>query len=111
MVKLNINNYACEVTKNMNNNLTRYILTATVFLSACAGWPTSGPSNDAIQKYSQQKDLDSKIQIIDVNQKVVTHLLKKDPKIKFSETLGLSNRREGWLNWDFNLGGATSNTI
>ena len=83
----------CKLLKNMNKNLTFCILSATVFLSACAGLPTSGPSKDAIQKYSQQKDLDSKIQIIDVNQKVVTQLLQKDPKIKFSETLGLSSLR------------------
>ena len=77
----------------MNNNLTLYVLSASILLAGCAGLPTSGPSNDAIQKYNQQKDIDSKIQIIDVNQKVVAQLLKKDPKIKFSETLGSTNPR------------------
>lgn len=82
----------------MNKNLTSYFLNGfalllSVLLTACASFPTSGPSNDAIQKYSEKKDVDSRIQIIDVNQKVVAQLLKKDPKIKFSDTLGSTNPR------------------
>jgi polysaccharide export outer membrane protein len=77
----------------MNNNLTLLFLIASILLAGCAGLPKSGPSNKAIEEYNQQKDVSSKIQIIDVNQKVVTQLLKKDPKIKFSETLGSSNTR------------------
>lgn len=77
----------------MNNNRTRAIFVLSLLLNACAGLPTSGPSNSAIQDYSQQKDVDSKIQIVDVNQKVVAQLLKKDQKIKFSDTLGTTNPR------------------
>lgn len=77
----------------MNNNRTRAIFVLSLLLNACAGLPTSGPSNSAIQDYSQQKDVDSKIQIVDVNQNVVAQLLKKDLKIKFSDTLGATNPR------------------
>lgn len=77
----------------MNNNLTLYVLSASILLAGCSGLPTSGPSNKAIEEYNQQKDVSSKIQIIDVNQNVVTQLLKKDPKIKFSDTLGSTNPR------------------
>lgn len=72
--------------------ITSTLITGSL-LSACSSFPTSGPSNDAIQKYSENKDVDSKVQIVDVNQKVVAQLLKKDPKVKFSEALGSTNTK------------------
>lgn len=82
----------------MNNNfmhfiVRHFILSLSILMVGCAGLPTSGPSNKVIEEYNQQKDVSSKIQIIDVNQKVVDQLLKKDPKIKFSDTLGSSSPR------------------
>lgn len=77
----------------MKNKFVLYTLILSIVLAGCAGLPTSGPSNKAIEQYSQQKDIESKIQIIDVNQKVVAQLNKKEPKIKFSESLGSLNSR------------------
>jgi len=54
----------------MNNNLTLYVLSTSLLLAGCAGIPTSGPTNKEIEEYNQQKDVSSKIQIIDVNQKL-----------------------------------------
>ncbi len=77
----------------MMNHLTLFALVSVLFLAGCAAFPTSGPSKKAIETYNDNKAIDSKIIIVDVNQKIVSQLQKKDLKISFSESLGTLNGR------------------
>lgn len=77
----------------MNQNITICAFTL-MLLAGCSNFPTSGPSKSAIGTFNNdQKNLDSKVQIIDLNQKVVAQLQKKDLKVSFSESLGSSDTR------------------
>ena len=76
----------------MNQKLTISLFTL-LLLTGCSNFPTSGPSKSTIETYNDKKDIDSKILIVDLNQKIVNQLQKKDLKVSFSESLGTLNRR------------------
>ena len=76
-----------------NHLLTTFAVYAMLFLCGCAAFPTSGPSKSTIETYNDKKEIDSKILIVDLNQKIVNQLQKKDLKVSFSESLGTLNRR------------------
>ena len=75
------------------NYLTLFALVGVLVLPACAAFPTSGPSKNTIETYNDKKEIDSKILIVDLNQKIVNQLQKKDLKVSFSESLGTLNGR------------------
>ena len=77
----------------MNHLITLFALVSAIVLSGCAAFPTSGPSKSTIETYNDKKEIDSKILIVDLNQKIVNQLQKKDLKVSFSESLGTLNGR------------------
>ena len=77
----------------INRLPTLFALSCLLVLPGCAAFPTSGPSKSTIETYNDKKEIDSKILIVDLNQKVVNQLQKKDLKVSFSESLGTLNRR------------------
>ena len=77
----------------MSHKIALFTLSILLVLSGCSAFPTSGPSKRTIETYNDKKEIDSKILIVDLNQKVVNQLQKKDQKISFSESLGTLNRR------------------
>ena len=77
----------------MSHKIALFTLSILLVLSGCSAFPTSGPSKSTIETYNDKKDIDSKILIVDLNQKIVNQLQKKDLKVSFSESLGTLNRR------------------